>query len=91
MFLKDPGSTLDYRVDWTAASAEGQSIAASSWQVEPAGDGGLQVEASDLADKLATVRLSGGGVGMLYRVVNRVTFSNGSVDERTLALRVEER
>jgi hypothetical protein len=91
MFLKDPGSTLDYRVDWTAACPEGHAIVTSSWHIEPDMAGGLQVEAHALEGKQATVRVSGGAVGTLSRIVNRVGFSNGSVEERTLALRVEER
>ena len=91
MFLKDPGSTLDYRVDWTAACADGQTVLTSEWLVEPAQSGGLMVGGQSLSGLLATVRLSGGGRGILYRIVNRVTFSNGLVDERTIALRVEDR
>lgn len=91
MYLKDPQAVLDYRVDWTEASVEGQAILASQWLVEPAHPDGLAVELEGLADRLATVRLAGGVAGMLYRVVNRVIFSDGSVDERTLALRVENR
>ena len=91
MFLKDPGSTLDYRVDWSSACAQDVSIVESVWQVQPPGEPGLLVDTHALDGKFATVRLSGGAIGKLYRVVNRVRFSNGSADEQTVALRVEER
>lgn len=91
MFLKDPGSTLDYRVDWEAVCAAGASVVASEWVVQPAHADGVQIAGQGFAAREATVRLSGGVAGMLYRVVNRVTFSDGLVDERAVSIRVEER
>ncbi|WP_443028026.1 phage fiber-tail adaptor protein [Sphingopyxis sp. Root1497] len=35
--------------------------------------------------------LDGGEAGGVYRVTNRVTLSDGQIDERSLTLRVEER
>ena len=91
MFLKDADAVIDYRVDWSAAVGEGESIASSSWSVRPLEPGGISVESGVLEDKLAVVRLGGGIAGHVYRVGNRVTFSDGRVEERSLAIRVEQR
>jgi hypothetical protein len=89
MFLKDPDSTLDYRVDWAGALTGAQTIVSSRWAVEPAGV--LMVVGQAVEPQAAVVRLSGGLAGHVYRVGNRVTLSDGTVDERSLVLRVEHR
>lgn len=88
IFVKDPGATIDYAVDWSAGYLDGQTITGSEWQVAPAGVSVL-ASAIDTGRTLAT--LSGGAAGTLYHVTNRVTFSDGRRDERLLALRVENR
>ena len=90
-YLKDPGSRIDYAVDWGAFYLDGQVVAGSAWSVFPPETGGIVVEASsfDLARTAAT--LSGGIAGHVYSVVNRVTLSDGRADERSLTLRVEDR
>lgn len=90
-WLKDPGATLDYRVDWGAVLADGVTLSQSMWAVEPVEAGGLAADSGAIGGSAASVRLSGGVSGHLYRVTNRVIFSDGSSDERTLLLRVEER
>jgi hypothetical protein len=91
MFLKDPDGLVDYRVDWAAACAAGQAIAESVWTVEPAGSDAPVVSGSSISDKVAIMRLSGGARGSTYRIGNRVTLSDGTIDERTLLIRVEDR
>jgi hypothetical protein len=49
------------------------------------------VLAEGVTGMTATVRLTGGKAGHVYRIANRVRLANGSVDERSLVLRVEER
>ena len=39
----------------------------------------------------ATVTLAGGVAGHVYRVTNRVTMSDGQIDERSVTVRAEER
>jgi len=89
MFLKDPGSSLDHAVDWDSFYLAGRIIAASSWQVEPAG--GLVLTAPRLEGGRTAITLSGGQAGQICRVVNRITLSDGNSDERTLVVRVEDR
>ena len=91
MFLKDPDAVLDYQVDWAAAISGGQVVVTSSWAVSPVESGGLVVLESGLDGAMARVRLGGGVVGHVYEVRNRAGFSDLSVDERSLVLRVEDR
>ena len=88
IFLKDPGGVIEHAVDWDAGYLAGRAISQSIWQVEPVG---LTLTGARLADGRAAVTLSGGAAGSVYRVSNRVTLSDGSSDERTLVVRVEER
>ncbi|SEI85545.1 hypothetical protein SAMN05518849_1011122 [Sphingobium sp. AP50] len=90
LFVKDPDARIDHGVDWSAYLA-GQSLVASGWTVAPVETGGLVVEASAFEAQRSSARLSGGVIGHVYRLTNRVTLSDGQVDERTLTIRVEER
>lgn len=91
IFLKDPAAVIDYAVDWSAGYLAGQTISDSSWSVLPADAGGVVVTASRFETGRAIATLAGGVRGMVYRITNRVTFSDGRSDERALALRVEDR
>ncbi len=91
MFLKDPDSLLDYRVDWGATVASGTQIVSSSWQVVPSEAGGVAVAGTGLAGAIASVRLGGGVPGHVYVVGNRVSLSDATSDERSLTIRVENR
>ena len=90
--LKDPAAVLDYSIDWGADYlGDTDSIAESSWSVSPDEAGGVAVVGSDFGERISTVSVSGGVVGRIYRVVNRVTTQAGRVDERSIVLRVEKR
>jgi hypothetical protein len=90
LYLKDPQARIDHGIDWSAYLG-GQSVSASAWFVAPDEAGGVTVEASSFEPLRTSVRLSGGAVGRIYRVTNRVTLSDGQVDERSGLFRVEER
>lgn len=89
-YLKDPGARVAYAIDW-APYLDGQSILTSEWQVAPLESGGIAMVEASFSSGQAAVRLQGGIVGRAYRISNLVTLSDGSVDERSLILRVEER
>ena len=89
-YLKDPGARVDYAIDW-APYLDGQTIAASGWTVAPAEAGGIAVDEASFTAVRAAARLSGGIAGHSYSASNRVTLSDGSSDERSIAIRVEER
>ena len=90
MMVKDPDARIDFEFDWGTAYPDGQAVVASSWTVVPDGAGGVIVAAAahDLMESTAT--LSGGIAGHVYRVTNRVTMSDGQIDERSVTMRVEE-
>jgi hypothetical protein len=92
IFVKDPAASIDHAIDWDAGYLTGRGIAASLWSVLPsAGDAPLMLANPRVVGGRTAVTLSGGVAGRVYRVTNRVTLSDGSSDERTLAVRVEER
>lgn len=91
MFLKDPDSALDYEVDWSAVFPASAIFQSSIWLVEPQHAAGLSVISSGISARVMTVRLAGGVCGMLYRVTNRISLTDGYTDERSLVIRVEER
>lgn len=89
-YLKDPQSRVDYAIDWSPY-LEGQAIEASLWTVEPDEAGGVAAEETGFEPVRSAVRLAGGLVGHSYTVSNRVTFSDGTTDIRSITLRVEPR
>jgi hypothetical protein len=92
IFVKDPAGRVEHAIDWDAGFLAGRSIAASAWHVAPiGGDTPLQLEAPRIAGGRTVVLLTAGREGTIYRVTNQVTLSDGSSDERTLVVRVEER
>ena len=89
LFLKDPDARVDHAVDWDAGYLAGRVISQSNWTLRPAG--GLALSAPRVAGGRTAITLSGGVPGQLYRVTNNVLLSDGTTDERTLLVRVEER
>ena len=89
-YLKDPHSRVDYAIDWSPY-LEGQAIAMSLWAVEPDEDGGIAIEEASFEAARTAARLAGGLIGHSYTVSNRVTFSDGTTDVRSITLRVETR
>ncbi len=89
IFVKDPAASVDHAIDWGSAFLAGRSITAAVWSVLPAGALSLSNARSEAGRTAIT--LTGGAVGQIYRVTGRVTLSDGSNDERTLVVRVEDR
>jgi len=91
IFLKDPHAGIDYALDWGQGYLQGQSITGSVWSVAPDEVDGVRVT-GELGNATRTAATLAGGVpGMLYRVANRVTLSDGRTDERSVTLRIEQR
>lgn len=89
--LKDPDATLDYAVDWGADYLSGDVIETSVWAVSPVETGGAAIEGSQADLLIATVNVSGGIPGRLYRLTNQVVTASGRTDSRSIMLRVEKR
>ncbi|MBV8971642.1 MAG: hypothetical protein JO290_05060 [Sphingomonadaceae bacterium] len=88
MFLKDPAARLDYAVDWSADFLNGATIVASDWDVEPPG---IAIGGATATATRTGATFDGGTAGTVYRVVNRITLSDGRRDDRALVVRVEAR
>jgi hypothetical protein len=91
IFVKDPAAVVDYAVDWQSVYLAGQTISQSDWSVVPDEPGGITVSLAATAAGRSVATLVGGRRGRAYRLTNRVTFSDGRSDERSLDVRVEDR
>lgn len=83
---KDPQELLDYAVDWTDWLGA-DTISDVSWTVPT----GITQNSTTNTTKTATIWLSGGTLGNVYRVVCRITTNAGRVAERTIALRIADK
>lgn len=86
--LKDPDAILDYTHDWSVYLQSAETVSTSAWSVAPTG---LTIDSDSLATPNATVTLSGGTAGSLYRVTNRITTSNSRTEDRAITVRVGQR
>lgn len=91
IFVKDPAAVVDYAVDWQSAYLAGQVISQSDWSVVPDEPGGIAISVAAMAEGRSIATLVGGRRGRVYRLTNRVAFSDGRSDERSLDVRVEDR
>ncbi len=73
------------------AYPEGQALVASEWLATPDEPGGVTIAGQTYELEQAAVTLAGGIAGHVYQVTNRVTLSDGQIDERSMTVRVEER
>lgn len=90
IFLKDPAAALDYAIDWVAI-AGAATLSASDWAVEPVHDDGLAVVAEAVSGSRCAATVEGGRPGIVYRLTNQVSWSDGRRDVRSLDVRVERR
>jgi hypothetical protein len=86
-FVKDPGAKLDYHFDWEAWLEQTEVITASEFQVSS----GLTVTDQSFLTTNTTVWLEGGRSGQVYNVTNRITTTEGRIDERSVTIRVRDR
>ena len=86
-FTKDPNAVLDYSVEWSKWLA-GDQIATSEWSVS---DSSLEATDDSITATRTAVWLSGGTVGQLYTVTNRITTAGGRTDERSFMVQVQDR
>lgn len=88
-YLKDPDAVLDYQVDWSSWLAEGETLSDHTITA----DDGITVDSSNITDSNTTVTawLSGGTAGRKYKVVYRITTTEGRTDDRTISLVVRNR
>jgi len=88
-YVKDPGATLDYSINWGGGYLQsGESLSSSIWTIFPTDM--TQSSASNTAST-ASITVSGGSAGQIYQLSNRITTSQGRTDERSITIRVEQR
>ena len=93
VFLKDPSAVVDFSINWGEDYLQsGEHILASSWGIFPNdGDGGLVIDQeSEPEDGITSVFVSAGRSGVIYRLTNQISTSQGRTDERSLTIRVEQ-
>ena len=85
---KDPDEVLDYRVRWTDALQDGETILTSTFIMAE----GTVTKNSEAIDGTETVLwLSGGTLGELCLITNRITTSMGRSYDETMRLRIRRK
>jgi hypothetical protein len=84
---KDPDATLDWIFDWNLWLGEFETITDAEFIVDP----GITVVTETFTQKTATVWLSGGTEGQVYKITCRITSSEGRTDDRSFTLRCTNR
>ena len=91
LYAKDPASTVDYSIDWTAWLTGGEAITSAQWAIEPAGEGAPTLSTPVDAGTRQGIHVSGGVRGHRYRLTCTAQTDAGRTGERSLTLYVTER
>ena len=88
-FVKDPDAVLDYKIDWLAWLAFGETISSKTVTATT----GLTVDSSTITDSSTsvTIWLSGGTAGASYTVTCQIVTSASRTDERSITIQCRER
>ena len=85
-FMKDPNSTLDFAIDWSAWLGT-DTIATATWTVPT----GITKVTDSASTTVATIWLSGGTAGAQYDLLCRITTAGGRTDDRTISIYAREK
>jgi len=90
---KDPEAILTYSLDWSDWLNNGETISSSTFTVENiSGDSDpLSKVSQSSSDTVATVKVSGGTSGNIYKVYDQITTSGGLTERRYFRIKVETR
>lgn len=90
---KDPEAVLRYQITWTEWLPSGDTITASSWEVETiSGDtDNIRITGNTYADTITTVTVNGGTSGNIYKIYNTIETANSLTDRRYFRIKVKER
>lgn len=80
---KDPDEVLDYQIDWSTRLG-GDTISSSEWTVPD----GLTEDSATNDTTTATIWLSGGVLGKVYEVQNRIVTAGGRTMDQTVLLAI---
>lgn len=88
-FTKDPDAILDYKIDWSAWLASGETITVATWTVAS----GVTKDSDSITDSntSCTIWLSGGTVDTDYDLTVHITTSAARQDDRTITVGVRQR
>lgn len=84
---KDPEADLPWHFDWSEWLEDGESITASVMTASA----GVTLHDAGFSATDTTVWVTGGTVGNIYQVSNRITTSQAKIDERSIRIRVKNR
>jgi len=87
LITADPDRNLDYGFDWTQWMPELDTIIGSLW-ILPVD---LTLTGESFDTLTTTVWISGGIVGQTYTITNRITTTDGRIDDRSFLMRIAER
>lgn len=83
---KDPDEVVNFGIDW-ADYLKSDTITASIWIV-PAG---ISQVSATFTDTQAIIKLSGGTLGTIYRITNRINTSAGETVDQSIDIEVIEK
>ena len=86
--IKDPDSNKDYSIDWSDWLLTGRTIVNSTWTISPVGS--ITIGSTLIQGSITTFWASGGTAGVNVQITNRITDSDGRVEERTKILVIED-
>jgi hypothetical protein len=84
-YQQDVGDTLDYDFNWVVKLGE-DTIVMSDFTLP---DGLTEVSSSNNTHS-ATIFVSGGTAGRVYRIVNTITTAGGRTHERTIRVQITD-
>ena len=82
-FLKDPDSTVDFAVNWSNW-LDVDTIATSVWLTPD----GITKDTDTNSTTLTTIWLSGGVLGKLYTITNRITTAAGRTADKSFKVKM---
>lgn len=82
---QNPASDVDWRNDWSALLASGETIATRQWSIAPDDSPTLLANATS-----ESVRVSGLAAGTVYRLSETVVTSAGNTMKRGFTIRCDE-
>lgn len=85
---KDPDEVIDYQFDWSDRLEDAETISSSAFSLA---EGDVTLGANDTAGAVTTIWLSGGTLGTVSIVTNRIITSEGRTYDESAKLRIRSK
>ena len=89
---KDPNDRLDYKLDWSVwlAAETNDTIETSEWFIAVIGPGTatLVKDSDDNTTTSTSIWLSGGSVGQIYLITNRITTAGARIKDQSARFKI---